>query len=383
MRPTGASAVDELRAAFDEPFAVLGRDAARDGGTVVISWPSVPVELVRAAGFSPVVARGSGAPTPAADRVLETDLFPNRLRQLVEAALAGRLTDVAAVVLPRTSDPDYKCFLYLRELVRRGDIATLPPILLFDMLHTDGADAQAYNTERARALSERLASLAGRQPAQDDLRKKIASANRARAAARRLNALRTAAPRIAGVDALPLLAAFWQLEPERYVALAEAAADSLADRPTLDGPKVLLAGAPVDSTALHAAIEAEGAVVVAELSPFGSGGLRADVEAAGDPFAALAEHYRRESIDARLPVSTLMSKLDAALGTVAAVIISLPPDDASFGWDYPRVRELLAQRSIPHAVLAGDPAIGATAADRERIRTLLRAAAARPEARCG
>ena len=215
--------------------------------------------------------------------------------------------------LPRTSDPDYKCFLYLRELVRRGDIATLPPILLFDVLHSDGADAQAYNTERARALSELLASLAGRQPAQDDLRQEIANANRARAAARRLNALRTDAPRIAGVDALPLLGAFWQLEPERYVALAEAAADSLADRPTLDGPRVLLAGAPIDSTALHAAIEADGAVVVAELSPFGSSGVGADVEAAGDPFAALAEHYRRDSIDARLPVRALMSKLDQAL----------------------------------------------------------------------
>jgi benzoyl-CoA reductase/2-hydroxyglutaryl-CoA dehydratase subunit BcrC/BadD/HgdB len=349
----------------------------------VISWPSVPIELVRTAGFSPVFARGRGAPTPAADRVLEIDLFPNRLRQLVEAAMTGRLTDVAAVVLPRTSDPDYKCFLYLRELVRRGDVATLPPILLFDMLHSDGADAQAYNTARTRALSEQLSSLAGRQPAQDDLRHEIASANRARAAARRLNALRTDAPRIAGVDALPLLAAFWQLEPERYVALAAAAADSLADRPTLDGSNVLLAGAPVDSTALHAAIEADGAVVVAELSPFGSGGLRADVDTAADPFTALAEHYRRESIDARLPVRTLMSKIDDALGTVAAVVISLPPDDASFGWDYPRVRELLALRSIPHAVLAGDPAVGATPADRERIRTLLRAVAARREARCG
>ena len=263
-------------------------------------------------------------------------------------------------------------------------VATLPPVLLFDLLHSDGADARAYNTERARALSSSCSrALQAGNRAQDDLRREIASANRARAAARRLNALRTDAPRIAGVDALPLLGAFWQLEPERYVALAEAAADSLAGRPTLDGPRVLLAGAPVDSTALHAAIEAEGAVVVAELSPFGSGGVGADVEAAGDPFAALAEHYRRESIDARLPVRTLMRRLDDALGTVAAVVISLPPDDASFGWDYPRVRELLAQRSIPHAVLAGDPALGATAADRERIQTLLRAVAARREARCG
>ena len=162
--------------------------------------------------------------------MLEPDLFPNRLRQLVEAALTERLADVAAIVLPRSSDPDYKCFLYLRELVRRGIAADLPPILLFDLLHSDDSDARAYNADRARDLSARLANLAGRQHRADDLRDAIVSANRARAAARRLHALRNDPPRIAGADALPLLGAFWQLEPERYAALANATADSLARR---------------------------------------------------------------------------------------------------------------------------------------------------------
>ena len=37
MRPAQASAVDELRAAFDEPFAGLGSDTHCNDGTVVIS----------------------------------------------------------------------------------------------------------------------------------------------------------------------------------------------------------------------------------------------------------------------------------------------------------------------------------------------------------
>ena len=145
----------------------------------------------------------------------------------------------------------------------------------------------------------------------------------------------------------------------------------------------MLAGVPVDAPGLHAAIEAEGAVVVAELSPFGGCGTDADVETADDPFAALAVHYSRESIDARLPVESLMRRLDDLLADVDAVVISLPPDDASFGWDYLRVRERLAQRSIPHTVLAGDPAYGATAADRGHIRSLVGIARASREARCG
>jgi benzoyl-CoA reductase/2-hydroxyglutaryl-CoA dehydratase subunit BcrC/BadD/HgdB len=312
--------------------------------------------------------------------MLEAELFPNRLRQLVDAALTGRLNDVAAVLLPRSSDADYKCFLYLREFVRRGVAAALPPVLLFDLLHSDDPEAPAYNADRARALSAQLAGLAGRNIAADDLRRAIVSANRARAAARRLDAQRTGTPRIGGTDALPLLGAFWQLEPERYASLANAAAESISRRPLLEEPHVLMAGVPVDGTTLHAAIEAAGAVVVAELSPFGGCGTNSDVSIGEDPVASLAEHYRRESLDARLPVTLLLRKLGEMLGSVAAVVISLPSDDASFGWDYPRVRELLAARTIPHIVLGGDPANGATAADLERIRALLGSARPRREA---
>ena len=376
-------AIDELRAGFEKPFWALGRDPARDRRAVVVSWPSVPVELVRAAGCAPVFVRGRNVPTPAADRVLEPDLFPNRLRQLVEAALTGRLTAVAAIVLPRSSDPDYKCFLYLRELARRGAVAGLPPVLLFDLLHADAPDARAYNADRVRSSFEELASLAARPHEQDELRRAIAKADRARAAARRLQALRAGTLRVAGVDALPLLGAFWQSEPERYASLAEAAADSLGRRARLEGLRVLTAGAPVDGTTLHAAIEAEGAIVVAELSPFGCCGIDADVDRSDDPFVALAAHYGQRSIDARLPVKALMRRLDDLLAAVDAVVISLPPDDASFGFDYPRYRDLLARHAIPHAVVRGDPAGGATPADRERVRSLLAGARARQEAGLG
>lgn len=378
-----ASVIDELRAGFDEPFSALGRDATNDRQTVVVSWPSAPVELVRAAGLVPVFARGRNLPTPAADRVLEPELFPNRLRQLVEAALTGRLADVTAIVLPRSSDHDYKCFLYLRELGRCGLSPELPAVLLFDLLHSADADARAYNAERVRALSAQLASLAGRRHGSDDLRRAIAGSNRARAAARRLNSLRVDTPRIAGADALPALGAFWQMEPERYASLATSAAESVAGCSALEGPRVLTAGVPVDGATLHAAIEAEGAVVVAELSPFGGCGTDADVEIWDDPFAALALHCANESIDARLPVKALMRRLDALLTAADAVVISLPPEDASFGWDYPRARELLARRSIPHAVLASDPAGETMVADRERIRSLLNATRSAREARCG
>ncbi|MEO8466425.1 MAG: 2-hydroxyacyl-CoA dehydratase family protein [Gammaproteobacteria bacterium] len=376
------TALAELTADFEQPFEALGRDAVQDQSTVVISWPSVPIEIIRAAGFRPVLARGLPLPTPAADAVLEPGLFPSRLRQLVEAALTGRLKNIAALIVPRTSDSDYKCFLYLREFERLGDVR-LPPVLLFDLLQSAGPEVPAYDRARTAALRERLSALAGRQISHDDLAVEIAATNAARAAARRLGALRRGEPRVTGSEAFPLLAAFWQCAPERYAALAAAAVDAFAARSPLTGPRVLLVGAPVDGTGLHRAIGSKGGTVSAESSAFTSAGAGEDVSAAVDPITALADKYRRDSITARLPVAVLERRIEDAVAAVDAVAVSLPPDDASFGFDYPRLCEFAARRSIPHAVLKGEPALPATAADLERIATLLAGVVDRREARVG
>ena len=136
------SAIAKLTAAFDAFTSGALPGEADLSGSAVLSWPSVPIEIVRAAGLRPVIARGSVAPTPAADAHLEPDIFPSRLRSLVEAALTGHLSRAARIVIPRTSDADYKCFLYLREFVRLGIASTLAPVLLFDLLQSQGPDVR-------------------------------------------------------------------------------------------------------------------------------------------------------------------------------------------------------------------------------------------------
>jgi len=187
------NAIATLTAAFDATLTSPGYAADRDRPAAVLSWPSVPIEIVRAAGLRPIFVRGgaiSTASTPAADAHLEPEIFPSRLRYLVDAALTGRLDRAARIIVPRTSDPDYKSFLYLREFVRRGIARSLPPILLFDLLQSDGPDVRAYDAARVRALFDELASVTGRQPSLDALRQEIVLFNTARVAARRLAAFR-------------------------------------------------------------------------------------------------------------------------------------------------------------------------------------------------
>src|SRR5688572_9750301 len=349
---------------------------------VVGSWPSVPVELVRAAGFRLVLARGSAEATAAAVARLEPGIFPSRLRHLVENALTGRLAEAACIVIPRTSDVDYKCFLYLREFVRSGEARALAPVVLYDLLQSHGADVQAYDVASTRALLTRLAALSGRMPSSDDLRNEIVRTNAARAAARRLAALRRITPRVTGTEVFPLLAAFWDTDPHRYVTLATEAARDIAARPVLAGPRVLLTGAPVDAPVLHQAIESHGAVVVAEVGPFGNAAGE-DVRDDAEPLAALADKYRVDSMGARAPAGTVRRWTAQMLDAVDAVVVSLPPDDAVFGWDYPALRELLGRQGVPHVVLRGDPHEMPTAEDHERLDAMVAAASRLSEARHG
>jgi hypothetical protein len=350
---------------------------------VVASWPAVPVEIVRAAGFRLEMARGASGPTPTADVHLEPGVFPSRLRRLVEDALTGRLAHAARIVIPRTSDPDYKCFLYLREFVRKGVTTALAPVVLFDLLQSRGADVPAYDVARTRALLDDLSSASGRMPSADDLLREIARANTARAVARRLVGLRRPVPRVAGTEVFPLLAAFWEMQPDRYAQMATEAASRIAARPALAGPRVLLTGAPVDGHTLHEAIESHGAVVVAEVGPWGSGAAGDDVRVDDDPVAALADKYRADSIGARTPVDSLRRWIERMLEAVDAVVVSLPPDDAVFGWDYPALRDVLQARRTPHVCLRGDPYEAPTPADHAALDAMVFAASRRREARHG
>jgi len=368
------SPITTLTEAFEEQHTAFRRSLERKDA-VVLSWPAVPIEIVRAAGLNPIVVRGGAAPTPIADAHLEPGIFPGRLRWLAEAALSGYLASAARIVFPRTSDPDYKCFLYFREFGRLGIATALPPISLFDLLQSGGPHVRGYNAARTRALLEELTRVSGRSFSLDDVQQEIARGNFARAAARRLIALRRGAPRVTGAEVLPLLGAFWSLDPNVYATLAAAAADEISARPALTGPRILVAGAPVDSSVLHSMIEARGAIVVAEIGPWGTGVAGEDVSCTHDPITALADKYYADAIGPRTPIGRMRRLLEEILDGIDAVVVSLPPEDTVFGWDYPWLRDLLETRCIPHTCVSS--------ADHERLDALMNTLAERTEVRRG
>jgi hypothetical protein len=380
-----SAALDRLTDAFDQPFGSASSANEKDRSCVVTSSPAVPIEIIHAAGLRPLVIRGRSARTPLADAVLEPHIFPNRLRQLVDGALAGLLSRATCVVLPRTSDSDYKVFLYLHELTRRNRMDVRAPVLLFDLLQSSGPDVHAYDTARTHELFGTLAALAGRRATADDVRDAVTRSNLARAARRRLGTLRRGVPRVSGAEMVPLLGAFWQLPPDEYAALAHQAADVLARRQPIDAPRVLLTGAPVDGAALHAAIESHGAVVVAEPGPWGSGSVEADedVICGDDPFAAIAERYRQCPAGPRTALGSLRRHAAQFRDEVDLVVVTLPPDDAVFGWEYPALRAWLGEQQLPHVCVSVDPCEPLSTADHERLAAAMTAVPSRAGAHRG
>ena len=102
-----------------------------------------------------------------------------------------------------------------------------------------------------------------------------------------------------------------------------------------------------------------------------------------DPVAALADWYRTDTIGARTPVGTMRRWIDRTLEQVDAVVVSLPPDDAVFGWDYPVLRDRLASLGIPHVCLRRDPYQSLTPSEHAELDAMVAAASRLQEARHG
>ena len=352
--PEEADARARLRWHAEHPLAAALR--AHQSGTPVVGMTSdtVPWELVEAAGCFPLVLRRPRRPTPNADQLLESDVFSARIRGLFEGVVSGEWSFLRAVVVPRTSEQDYKLFLYLREITRETSGSGMPPVYLYDLLHTRSPEAYEYGIGRTAQLERTLEQIANRRIGTEALAQAIARSNAARRAKRRLLALRGGRPRLGGTEAVALLGAAGVLDRGEFAALASEAATAIAQEAPRSGLRVMLAGAPVEDGALHEVLESLGAVVTAEES----GWLGVDIATTGDLRKALFEKYYLDTPSPRVfPLSDADRPFEAALtDDIDGVVYYLPPEDSVAGWDYPRRKRLLDARGVPAIAVSADAA---------------------------
>ena len=350
------SAFADLRDAYTNRLAPARAAAATGQKVVGLIGATVPVELVLAAGGFPVnLAPVQGGRTPEADRYLEAHV-DGEVRAVLQALLDGSAGAVDLLVISRSSDGYLELYYTLKELVRLGEGRSMPPLYLYDLLHGRSEGNHRYSLERTRELAGRLEAATGGTVSAGSLAAAVGEANAQRSAVRSLLEARRDPERgISGTDAMTAIGAGRFLRPGRHAELVRAFLEE--SRPALPPrPRLLVvSGAALSDLRLHSALEAGGAVVVAEDDAWGSRFAGRDVpDDAPDLLEAVFERYFFDVPSPRLaPASARDEWLRAELGRGGfdAAVFSIPPEDQWFGWDYPRLRALVEDAGLPSLLL--------------------------------
>ena len=334
-----------------------------------ITSNTVPWELLRAAGYFPLMLNPPRGETPVADRFMEDGVFGARIRGIFDGVVSRAWPFLRMVVIPRTSEQEHKLFLYLREVGRQGFATALPDLYLYNLLHARSPEAERYGLERTHALIKHLEHHAGRSIDTADLTRAADESNQASRAIRKLLDLRQGTePRLSGTEALTLIGARYFMDRAEYAQLADEAATELSLRPPSRGARILIKGSPLNHTGLHRAIESHGAMVVAEDDWWGSRGIVKEIARQDDMVRSIFETYYLDTPSPRVfPRQVADTWFLAASANIEGVVFYLPPEDDVLGWDYPELRKTLGQRGIQSLLVREDASDELSAECHQRI----------------
>jgi benzoyl-CoA reductase/2-hydroxyglutaryl-CoA dehydratase subunit BcrC/BadD/HgdB len=369
-----ADPMERLTWHYENPAAEAISSAASGIPVVGITSNTVPWELVRAAGAFPCVINPGNADHTDISSFMEEGLFEERIRAIFGSAISGDLQYLSLLLIPRTSEQEYKLYLYLREVARQDPKRRIPPVYLYDMLHTRSSESYSYGLERTLCLKERLEELTGKLINDAALLHAIQESNSARKAIRKLLYLRRQQPSVTGTEALALIGASFFASRDEYARLAELAVEMIEERNPLAGKKLMIAGSSLNHRGLHQALEKHGAVVVAEDDWWGSRSAGEDIAGgSNDLLKAIFEKYYLDTPSPRLfPFEIADAWFQrASIDGIDGVVFYLPPEDCVAGWDYPRRRHYLDERGIPHLLVRED-AMSVSEECHERIETFVR-----------
>jgi benzoyl-CoA reductase/2-hydroxyglutaryl-CoA dehydratase subunit BcrC/BadD/HgdB len=350
-RPTGQDALALLRQQYDDRLRALrGRtDVVGVVGSVA------PVELILAAGRLPMlVAPEPPHPTPLADPWME-ESFAWELRSVVEQALRGDFEPFELLIVTRSY---HEVYYYLKEIMRQGEGARVPPLYMYDLMQSQRTAVRPYGMDRTVDLMARLERLAGSPLSEDRIRAAIALTNRKRRAIRDLLERRRLG-HVSGATAIRAIGAGFFMEPAAYVETLAGWLDRLETEPGLaDRPRLLVVPSePLYHPALHETLEAAGALVVTEDDWWGTRAAGRDIPEDGPPQPALFEKYFADAptleVSPRAPREAWL-RAQVERGDLDGVVFYVPPSDHLFGWYYPGLKAYLDERGVPSRLLRQD-----------------------------
>ncbi len=266
------------------------RSWKEQGGKVVGYFCSmVPEELLMAAGILPYRMRATGSSgTDLADAYF-TNLNCTFPRHCFSLALEGEFEFLDGLVCINSCDHLRRLYDNWRRHLQTEfiEFLTLP--------HQTGPDQLAWYTDEFRRLREKLEQHFDAEIKDDGVRRAVELANQTRRLQRRLYELRKRKnPPITGAEALIVMVASTAMPKEQYNESLKELLDEISqsEGAARYRARLMIAGGILDDPAWINAIEEVGALVVTDVTCFGTRLMWEDVdEGTSDPVAALAKYY--------------------------------------------------------------------------------------------
>lgn len=320
--------------------------AARSGRAVGYLGSDTPVELILAADAMPVqLGHGATADTALADRYLENS-FSAESRLVAQQWLAGELDALEAVVFSRSDDSAQRLYYYLCELQRMGECKGPRP-LLYDLARIQRPSSLAHTIESTKILAAALGTHESRL--QEAVRRVSVRA-----------ALLDALAQLRASDRVPLGSFAHRILRAARLDWSEDFDRSLRQwlaAPVTTQPRrrlLLIGSVPIDDQ-LYAAIETDGAVVVAEINE-ASSAMTSLPAASLSAIEAVAHRCYRQTGAAR---SLLQSPADIVKAAQAlradGVIVWMLATDTGLAWEAPRIAQGMLDAKLPALMLTSQP----------------------------
>lgn len=328
-------------ATLDAAFAQ--RDAFRAASAlprVGVFGNGVPETLIAAAGALPVhLSMGEAGEKSAIDAVIEP-FVDDEVRTFLNRLMSGAFADCLGIVFARDDAPALIAYQYATEWVRQGKAgAGVPPLFLWNLVHTDSPAVRTFNAIQAEKLFDFLAGIGLTRPTPQTIAIAAEVETGRRAALDRLSAS------LSGTTGLR-----WR-NAGRFVSAAEHAqlidaALAQSDLKIAEGIRLGIVGSPLACTATYEMLETFGPVVC-DLQPWGS-----DWPGPGNIEPLLENILRATAADASCPrinpTAAHRARLVAALTEARCnlVICQLAQTDDTFGWEIPALAAELDTKGI-------------------------------------
>lgn len=320
-----------------DPHTPLRR--LKEGGGRVAGYVCsyVPVELLHAAGFTPVRLLSGPAPGETAGAFMQP-FCCSFARSLLEGLGDGTCDYLSVLVMPHTCDT-------IRNLSDLVGVA-VPGLRVLNLMVptvTHTPEALEFMTGELRVLAGALADISGTPVTEESLGSSIGLYNRCRAALAGLRDLR-----LSNRELYAAYLAFQLMDPEDFLALVSSMKPG-GERTGLT--KVAVVGGPVPQVEIFELMEEYGLEAAWDDLCTASRFAEGPVDVGGDLFAALAGRYLgRRPCPTKLDPSNrreeaLLEAVEA--GGLRGVVFAQQAFCEFHSFDYPGLKRALDDRGIP------------------------------------